>query len=386
MSSRRVDNSSQQPQIAHHEEQQEFGLHTKQLFKIRKLRSQKARNGEIQGEKAEVAHWRGVKYAESRNKRALSAAAQKRMAPLGTPPQRGTQGGKQARLRERDKALGKEIKDPDHEKEVDKEHLEKDHPREHDQQPLKEREREREKEKDKERQQQQQSGKDQQKDSGSQQQQQQQHQGREQRQNGDGQPQQQQGQQQKREGKDENSAAKFAVTRKKVSTAVKVLENFQVLGAKLKDAPPAERNRVLLQTFAKVGLRLFAQLDHGFALAPLAVLIATSPAAMRRSPGRMQAQIAAATFNFNSRAVNGPPATKTSASVGLLSHTYDMSRTRQIFGVEYPMEEQNMLSIRQIMIDAKATMPTLVASHGVPTGSDNPPELRVAPAPPAAGS
>ncbi|MFL9874791.1 hypothetical protein [Paraburkholderia megapolitana] len=385
MSSRRVDSQSQQPQAAHHQEQQEFGAHTNQLFKVRKFRNMKVRAQRMLGQKEAVAHWKGIKIAESRNKRAMSAAAQKRMAPFGTTPQRGTPGGKQARLRERDKALGKEIKDPDHEKEVDKEHLEKDHPREHDQLPQKEREREREKEKDKERQQQQQSGKEQQKDSDPQQQQQQ-HQGREQRQNNDGQPQQQQGQQQKREGKGENGAAKFAVTRKKVSTAVKVMENFQVLGAKLKDAPPAERNRVLLQTFAKVALRLFAQLDHGFALAPLAVLIATSPAAMRRAPGRMQAQISAATFNFNSRVVNGPAAAKTSASVGLLSHTYDMSRTRQIFGVEYPMEDQSMMSIRQIMIDAKATMPTLVASHGVPTGSDNPPELRVAPAPPAVGS
>lgn len=380
MSSRRIDHQSQQPQTGHLEEQKVFTVHEQRLFKARKLRSQKM---------MAMARWKSIKFEESRDKRARGPSSQKVLNRFGVKPERGAPGGKQARVRERDKALGKEIKEPaDHEKELDKEHLEKNpHDHEHDQQPQKEKEREREKEKDKERQQQQQSGKDQQKDPESRQQQQQQ-QGREQRQNGDGQPQQQQqqGQQQKREGKGENGAAKFAIARKKVSTAVKVAENFQVLGAKLKDAPPAERNRVLLQTFAKVALRLFAQLEHGFALAPLAVLSATSPAAMRRAPGRMQAQISAATFNFNSRVASGTPATKASASAGLLSHTYDISRTRQIFGVEYPIEDQTVMSVRQIMIDAKATMPTLVASHGVPTGSDNPPELRVAPAPPAVGS
>lgn len=399
--SKRIDHSSSNhAQMAQVGEQAGHLHHTQQTMRSAKLQRVKMQRTKMQRNLLAAKFLFNKKWAHNHAMAARGAMSQKVATMFGSKPDRSAMAGKQSHLRGKDKEVAKDVHGPEHEKEHDKDRIEREHPRERErehernqQQPReRDREREKEKEKERERQQQQQSGKDPRKDGDSPQQQQQQQHGeqRRQQQNDDGQPQQQQ-QRQSREGGGENrGAAKFAISRRKVGVTVKVPENFQALGTKLKDAPPAEMGRVLLQTFAKVVLRQVSQIENGFALAPLLLLSATSPAGLRRSASRMQAHIASATFNQNSRASapNAPanaPA-KASATVGILNHSADLSKTRQQFDVSYDVDQQSIMSVRDFLTAAKAAMPTLVASHGTPTGSENPPEVRVAPTAPGAGS
>lgn len=393
--SKRIDHSSSNhAQMAQVGEQAGHLHHTQQTMRSAKLQRVKMQRTKMQRNLLAAKFLFNKKWAHNHAMAARGAMSQKVATMFGSKPDRSAMAGKQSHLRGKDKEVAKDVRTPEHEKEHEKDRIEREHPRERDQQQPREREREREKEKEKERerQQQQQSGKDSRKDGDSPQQQQQQQHGeqRRQQQNDDGQPQQQQQRQSREGGGEKSGAAKFAISRRKVGVTVKVPENFQALGTKLKDAPPAEIGRVLLQTFAKVVLRQVSQIENGFALAPLLLLSATSPAGLRRSASRMQAHIASATFNQNSRAglPNAAPnaPAKASATVGILNHSADLSKTRQQFDVSYDVDQQSIMSVRDFLVAAKAAMPTLVASHGTPTGSENPPEVRVAPTAPGAGS
>ncbi|MGH8778304.1 hypothetical protein [Paraburkholderia sp.] len=391
---KRVDHSpSHHAQIAQLSEHTSQLHHTQQTQKSQKLQRIKMQRTKAQRNMLAAKFLFNKKWAHNHAMAGRGAMSQKVATMFGARPDRSAKAnGKQTHLRGKDKET--DVRTPEHEKEHDKDRVERERP--HDQQQPREREKEREKEKEKERdrqQQQQQSGRDPRKDGDSPQQQQQQHgEQRRQPQNDDGQPQQQQQQQkrQSRDGGENGGGAKFAISSRKVGVAVKVPENFQALGTKLKDATPDEMGRVLLQTFAKVTLRLVSQIENGCALAPLLMLSATSPAALRRSASRMQAHISSATFNQNSRASqpNAPQnaQAKASATVGILNHSADLTRTRQQFDVDYDVDQQSILSVRDFLMAAKAAMPTLVTSHGAQTGSENPPEVRVAPTAPGTGS
>jgi hypothetical protein len=387
-----IKNHSHQPDAAHLSEQSSQLHHTQQAFKSQKTQRVRMQRTKMQRSMLAAKFFLNKKWAHHHGLPARGALSQKISARFGAKPERPGQGGKPAGPRGRDKELREKEplrgQDAVHEHEREKER-EKERERPHDRDPQQqpgEREKEREKEKDRQRQP---SGEGRQKDPEPEQQQQS-PQGNEHRQssgNGDQQQQRQQPQQhQQREGKGERGPAAFAVTRKKVSTAMTVPENFQVLGAKLKDAPPAERNRVLLHTFAKVVLRHAAQLENGLAIAPLMVLNATSPAAMRRVAARMQSHIAGATFAQNRHAASGAAPARGSATVSILSHSLDLAMALQRLSAAYSIDDQSIMSVRQIMIDAKAAMPALAASNGVRTGSENPPEVRVAPVAPGAGT
>lgn len=405
----RITHGGHTPEATHLQEQTAQLHHTQQTTRSQKLQHTRMQQARVRHNMLAAKFALNKRWAHSHGAGARGLLAQKVAARFGAKPAlKGAAGGKGAALRAKDKEL--HDKEPLHDKDVDKELHEQPAPRERDQDTPKQ------KEKDRQQQEQRQPDKERQKDGEPQQnrngghghghegdngggnhdddhpQQQQQQSSQQQSQQQSQQPPQQQPQQQprqhqSREGKNsEGGAPKFAVTGKKISTAVKVPENFQVLGAKLGNARSTETHRVLLQTFAKVVLRLAAQLECGFALAPLMVLNATSPGAMRRSQARMQSQIASAMFSLQRAPAGGTVSAKASAGVGILSHSLDLTMARKRFSVGYPIDDQSLLSVRQLMIDVKAAMPALAASNGVPTASDKPLEVRVVPATPRTGS
>lgn len=362
----RINNHAHQPEAAHLSEQSSQLHQTQQAFKSQKTQHTRMQRTKLQRSMLAAKFFLNKKWAHHQGLPPRGALSQKISARFGAKPERPGRGDKSV-SRARDKELREE--EPLQDEDAVHKH-----------------EREKEQEKDE---QGQQSGEGHQKDP-EQEQQQQSQQGNEHRQNsnnGDQQQQrQQQQQQQQREGKGEHGSATFALTRKKVSTVVTVPENFHVLGVKLKDALPAERNRVLLHTFAKLVLRHAAQLENGLAIAPLIVLNATSPASMRRVSARMQSHIAGAMFTQNHHAASGAVSAGGSATVGILSHSLDLAMARQRLSAAYSTDDQSIMSVRQIMMDAKAAMPALATSHGVRIGSEKPPEVRVEPMAPGAGA
>ncbi|MFM0733742.1 hypothetical protein PQQ52_25000 [Paraburkholderia sediminicola] len=410
----RITHGGHTPEATQLQEQTTQLHHTQQTTRSQKLQHTRMQQARVRHSMLAAKFALNKRWAHSHGAGARGPLAQKVATRFGTKPTPKGAAGKGAGLRAKDKEL--HDKEALHDQDTDKELHEQPAPRERDQDTPKQKERDREKDRQQE---QRQPDKERQKDGESQQKrngghghgrdggnggngggnhdddhphQQQQQSSQQQSQQQSQQPPQQQSQQQPRqhpprEGKNsERGAPKFAVTGRKISTTVKVPENFQVLGAKLDNANSIDTARVLLQTFAKVVLRLAAQLECGFALAPLMVLNATSPGAMRRSPARMQSQIASAMFSQQRAPAGGTVSAKASAGVGILSHSLDLTMARKRFSVGYPIDDQSLLSVRQLMIDVKAAMPALAASNGVPTASDKPSEVRVVPAAPGTGS
>jgi hypothetical protein len=362
--STRIDNRPTASETAQLGEQSSQLHHAQQAVKSQKTQHSKMQRAKMQRTMLATKFFLNKKWAHHPGLPARGALSHKISARFGTKPERPAQGGKPTGVRARDKALrekeARQGRDSEHEHEREKE-PEEDRPHDRDpQHSPSEKEKERQKEKDK----QQQPGEGHQK----------------------GPAPDQQRQRQQREGKVDRGTATFAVTRKKVSTAMTVPENFQVLGVKLKGVPLDERNRVLLHTFAKVILRHAAQLEGGLAIAPLMVLNATSPAALRRVAARMQSHIASAMFTQDRQAAGGAAPARGSPTVGILSHSLDLAMARQRLCAGYSIDDQSIMSVRQIMMDVKAAMPALAASHSARMGSENPPEVRVAPAAPDAGT
>jgi hypothetical protein len=196
-------------------------------------------------------------------------------------------------------------------------------------------------------------------------------------QQGQGQSQQQQPQQRDSQNRERNGKPAAAVLKGAKAAPPAPPGGMQAIAAQRGDSP--DLPRALAAAYTKAILQLSSKLEFGPLLAPLLALSSTSPAVLKRSPARLQAQRNGA---FAQRRAAGEKPTATAATTEMIGHSLDLTLARQRFGILYQDHEQSLSAVKQRLLDAAASLPA-PAAQGAPANSRKSHEVRIAPAAPA---